>query len=41
MNKNKVINIIKITEYPYTIKNSELNTDQKIIRDADLTRFRR
>jgi HD superfamily phosphodiesterase len=36
VNKNNVINIIKITEYPYTIKNSELNTDQKIIRDADL-----
>jgi hypothetical protein len=36
INKDKVIDIIKITEYPYTIKNSELNTDQKIIRDADL-----
>jgi HD superfamily phosphodiesterase len=36
VNKNTVINIIKITEYPYTIENSELNTNQKIIRDADL-----
>ena len=36
VDKNRVISIIKITEYPYTTEDSELNIEQKIIRDADL-----
>jgi len=36
IDKNRVIDIIRITEYPYKVDNSELDTEQKIIRDADL-----
>lgn len=36
VDKDEVVSIIRITEYPYTIENSELNIPQKIIRDADL-----
>jgi HD superfamily phosphodiesterase len=36
VDKDEVVSIIRITEYPYTIESSELNIPQKIIRDADL-----
>jgi hypothetical protein len=32
----KIVDIIKATEYPYVIEDSKLNHLQKIIRDADL-----
>ena len=36
VNLNKVIDIIKATEYPYVIKKEDLTLVQGIIRDADL-----
>lgn len=36
---HSVIEIIKATEYPYTIKEKDLSLEQKIIRDADLTQM--
>jgi hypothetical protein len=33
---DKIVEIIKATEYPYVIEDSELNKLQQIIRDADL-----
>ena len=35
-NTNKIINIIKATQYPYVLEDTELNISQKIIRDADM-----
>lgn len=34
-----IIEIIKSTEYPYIIKESDLNLEQRIIRDADITQM--
>ncbi len=36
INLNTVYEILDATEFPYKIENSELNKQQKIIRDADL-----
>lgn len=36
---DSIIEIIKATEYPYTIKEESLTLEQKIIRDADLTQM--
>lgn len=36
---DNVIEIIKSTEYPYTINEKDLNLEQKIVRDADLTQM--